>query len=284
LAFTSWRDGNPEIYVTHLAGGDPVRLTTNEVNDWLPDWSPDGSRIAFTSNRQQGYDTWVMDGEGRGQTRLLTTPAWDDYPRWAPDGQRLALATTASAEGVDNSEIHASRLGGDLLRLTNTKAEDRWPDWSPDGRIIFDEGFKGTSDWDLYVMNGDGSGRTLWLGGPSCDLQPTWSPDGQWIAFIRNGRDTNGNGVVDEEDAGDLWVARADGSDLRQLTHGPWTVTPAWSPDSQWIAVSQVRDSNSNGRSDVQDAADIWAIPLGSGEPVRLVGSPARDSDPSWAR
>jgi TolB protein len=284
LAFTSRRDGNPEIYVVYLAGGRTVRLTTNEVDDWLPDWTLDGSRIAFTSNRQEGYDTWVMDGDGQGQTRLLTTSAWDDYPRWAPDGTRLALATTATTEGVANSEIYVSGPYGELLRLTNTTAEDQWPDWSPDGRIIFSEGFKGTSDWDLYVMNGDGSGRSLWLGGPTCDIQPTWSPDGRWVAFIRNANDTNGNGVVDEEDAGDLWVARADGTGLRQLTDGQWMITPAWSPDSQWIAFAQVRDSNSNGRSDVKDDADIWAIPQGGGEPVLLVQSPSRDSDPGWTR
>jgi Tol biopolymer transport system component len=61
-------------------------------------------------------------------------------------------------------------------------------------------------------------------------------------------------------------------------------ITPAWSPDSQWIAFAQVRDSNSNGRSDVKDDADIWAIPQGGGEPVLLVQSPSRDSDPGWTR
>ncbi|MGD9146592.1 MAG: protein kinase [Anaerolineae bacterium] len=284
LAFTSWRDGNPEIYVVNLAGGNLMRLTNNEFNDWLPDWTPDGSRIAFTSNRQEGYDTWAMNGDGGGQTRFLSTPAWDDYPRWAPDGQRLAFATTGTTEGVANSEIHVRGPDGGLSRLTDTVAEDQWPDWSPDGRIIFAEGFKGSGDWDLYVMNGDGSGRSLWLGGPACDIQPTWSPDGRWVAFIRNAADTNGNGVADEEDAGDLWVAQADGSGLRQLTQSQWVMTPAWSPDSQWIAFAQVRDSNNNGRSDLQDAADIWAIPLGGGEPVLLVQSPSRDSDPSWAR
>jgi len=225
----------------------------------------------------------VMNGDGGAPARLVSTSAWDDYPRWAPDGQRLALATTAETDGVANSEIHVSRPGGELLRLTNSRAENQWPDWSPDGRILYAEGFKGTGDWDLVVIHGDGSGRSQWLAGPTCDIQPAWSPDGQWVAFIRNAHDSNGNGVVDEEDAGDLWVARADGSGPRQLTFGPWTVTPAWSPDSRWIAVAQLRDSNDNGRSDVQDAADIWAVPLGGGDSVPLVQSPSRDSDPSWA-
>ena len=56
----------------------------------------------------------------------------------------------------------------------------------------------------------------------------------------------------------------------------------AISPDSQWIAFAQVRDSNSNGRSDRNDAVDIWAAPLAGGEPVPLVRSPHRDGDPTW--
>ncbi len=283
LAFTSNRHGNPEIYVVSLPGGSPQRLTNNNANDWLPDWSPDGQRIAFTSNRSGSYDIWVMNASGGGQTAWITTDAWDDYPRWAPDGQRLAFSTTALTQGVANSEIHVRQTNGQLAQRTSTTAEDQWPDWSPDGRIIFTEGFKGTSDWDIYVMNANGSGRTLWLGGPACDVKPVWSSNGNWIAFIRNTQDTNGNGAVDEEDAGDVWVARADGSDLRQLTSGDWAITPAWSPDGQWIAFARVRDSNGNGRSDGQDAANILAVRRSGGQPVPLVQGQYRDVDPSWA-
>jgi serine/threonine protein kinase len=284
LAFTSNRFGNPEIYVVNLPSGSPQRLTNNSANDWLPDWSPDGKRIAFTSNRNGGYDLWVMNADGSGATAVVATDAWDDYARWAPDGQRLAFSTTALTQGVANSEIHVRLADGRLVQRTSSTAEDQWPDWSPDGRIVFTEGFKGGSGWDIYVMNADGSNRALWLGGPACDVKPAWSPDGNWIAFIRNSRDTNGNGAVDEEDAGDVWVARADGSDLRQLTSGDWAITPAWSPDSRWIAFARLRDSNGNGRSDGEDAADIVALARDDGEVVALVQSAHRDADPSWTQ
>ena len=282
LAFASNRDGNQEIYVVNLAGGGAVRLTNNGVDDWLPDWSPDGSRLAFTSFRTGSYDLWVMNDGGGGASPVVTTGAWDDYARWAPDGQRIALSTTADSGGVPNSEIFVRLADGSLKRRTDTPTEDQWPDWSPDGRIIYTEGKKGTTGWDIYVMNGDGSDRRVWLGGPGCDVQPTWSPDGNWIAFVRIQRDTNANGLIDELDAGDIWVARANGEGLRQLTSGPWALTPAWSPDSEWVAFTWVRDSNGNGHQDDTDASDILAAPRGGGEPVPLVTSSYGDWGPSW--
>ncbi|HSJ58250.1 MAG TPA: protein kinase, partial [Anaerolineae bacterium] len=284
LAFSSNRDGNPEIYVLDLASGSPRRLTNNSANDWLPDWSPDGSRLAFTSSRTGSYDLWVANADGSGQDILVATGAWDEYARWAPDGRRLSLSTTANTEGVPNSEIFVRQPDGSLVQVTRSTAENQWADWSPDGRLVYSEGFKGDSDWNIYIINPDGTNRALWLGEPTCDVQATWSPDGQWIAFLRIRSDTNGNGAIDFEDAGDVWVGRASGDGLRQLTSGMWATTPAWSPDNEWIAFARLIDSNSNGRSDGDDDADIMAVPFGGGEPETLIAGPSRDGDPSWTR
>jgi hypothetical protein len=282
LVFSSNRDGNPEIYVVDLAGGQPQRLTNNNANDWLPDWSPDGGRIAFTSHRTGSYDLWVMNADGGGQSAWVTTGAWDEYARWAPDGQRLSFSSTARTQGVDNSEIFVRQASGQLTQVTQSTAEDQWADWSPNGRLVYTEGFQDSSDWDIHLINPDGSNHTLWLDQSTCDVQPTWSPDGQWIAFLRIGSDTDGDGRVDFEDAGDVWVGRASGGGLRQLTSGMWATTPAWSPNSQWIAFARVRDSNSNGRSDENDRVDILAVPLNGGDTEPLVTGPYRDGNPSW--
>jgi serine/threonine protein kinase len=282
LAFTSNRDGDPEIFVIDLATGQTSKLTKNNANDWLPDWSPDGSRLAFTSARTGSYDLWVMNGDGSGQSPWVTTGAWDEYARWAPDGQRLSLSTTANTQGVPNSEIFVRQANGNLTQITFSTAEDQWADWSPEGRIAFAEGFQDGSDWDIYVVNADGSGRSAWLDEASCDVQPSWSPDGAWIAFVRISNDTNGNGRVDFEDAGSVWVGSASGGGLRRLTSGMWASTPAWSPDGAWIAFGRARDSNGNGRLDENDDSGIWAVPASGGDVVPLIDGPNRDGNPTW--
>src|SRR5262245_35900305 len=51
IAFTSFRDGNPEIYVMNADGSNPVRLTNSSDLDTTPAWAPDGSKLLFVSDR-----------------------------------------------------------------------------------------------------------------------------------------------------------------------------------------------------------------------------------------
>src|SRR5690606_25573099 len=101
------------------------------ANDWLPDWSPDGSRIAFTSHRSGSYDVWIMNADGREQRAVVTTAAWDEYGRWGP-GDRLSFSSTARTEGRDNSEIFVRYGNGSVEQITSNPAENQWADWSPD--------------------------------------------------------------------------------------------------------------------------------------------------------
>jgi Tol biopolymer transport system component len=84
IAFQSNRDGNWEIYVMDSDGSGQTRLTSNDMWDSLPSWSPDNSKIVFESNRDGKFEIYVMDSDGSGQTRLTNNTAEDYYPDWGP--------------------------------------------------------------------------------------------------------------------------------------------------------------------------------------------------------
>jgi serine/threonine protein kinase len=71
VAFMSRRDGNWEVYIASIDGGEPKRLTTNAANDGLPTWSPDGRYIAFVTDREGAWAVWVMRPDGSDQRRLF---------------------------------------------------------------------------------------------------------------------------------------------------------------------------------------------------------------------
>lgn len=112
--------------------------------------------------------------------------------------------------------------------------EVTWPslDVSPDGKtIIFD--LLG----DLYTMPIEGGAATRIMGGLSFESQPVYSPDGKSIAFLS-----------DRSGIENLWIADADGSNPRAISKDGRTndrpqimVSPAWTPDGQYIVVSKSR-------------------------------------------
>jgi Tol biopolymer transport system component len=86
IAFTSDRDGNPEIYLMDADGTGIERLTDDPAQDLYPAWSPDGTKIAFASDRDGDFDLYVMDADGTGERRLTDNPAKDGDPVWSPTG------------------------------------------------------------------------------------------------------------------------------------------------------------------------------------------------------
>ncbi|MCH7836091.1 MAG: PD40 domain-containing protein, partial [Chloroflexi bacterium] len=97
------------------------------------------------------------------------------------------------------------------------------PGVSATGKIAFDSDRDG--NFEVYVVNADGSGLSNLTGSPALDLGPAWSPDGSRIAFTS---DRDGNI--------EIYVMNADGSGLTRLTDDPaGDRRPAWSPDGSGI-------------------------------------------------
>ena len=72
IAFTSSRDGNPELYVMNRDGSNIRRLTNNPAIDTTPTWSPTGAQIAFTSDRTGSPQIYVMGADGLNLRRVTS--------------------------------------------------------------------------------------------------------------------------------------------------------------------------------------------------------------------
>jgi Tol biopolymer transport system component len=191
--------------------------------------------IAFSSavrSRDGKIEIQVMRADGSGRRTLTHSLADDGAPAWSPDGTRIAFHRVLDyGDGRFNIEIFLMRADGrNVRRLTNHFGDDQDPAWSPDGRsIAFARTFRNTRE--LAVMDATGGDVRVLVKG-DINGAPSWSPDGRRIAFERA---AVGFGSA-------IWIVRADGSGLRQLTrrrpNGPgcemdrW---PDWAPDSRTI-------------------------------------------------
>jgi len=228
-------------------------------------------RIAFASGGGGDDDIYVMNADGTGRTNLTNSAAYDAAPAWSPDGSKIAF----SSDRDPNRDIYVMNADGTgRTNLTNSAAYDAAPAWSPDGsKIAFSRTYEihqhdGKWDYEIYVMNADGTGQTRLTNNAAWDNEPTWSPDGTQIAFA--------SGFAAR---GDIYVMNADGTGQTNLTNGPtWDQSPSWSPDGSKIAFASAR-----GQPEQHLDFEIYVMNTNGTGAINLSNSPGQDMAPAWS-
>ena len=248
-----------------------TQVTGDPAAEFDPTWSPDGTRLAFRHQREddRSTDIYVIDSNGANPRNLSGDDGAPDWgPAWSPDGEWLAWNTSGGAQvRFDLGLVHPDGTGRTVLQ---PGVFVEYPAWSPDGsRIAFmsqvaEEG----SQYDIYVMDADGSDVQRLTTEPSDDGWPTWSPDGTLIAFSSTRDDCEQAatpGCLSTGDIGPyhtLYVMAVDGSAQRRLS--PLFAQIAdWSPDGRFLVFE--------GRSGLTvlsaDGSAIGTIPVDVGAP-----------------
>lgn len=227
ILFASYRDGESEIYTMNVDGSDVKRLTYDEARISQPTWSPDGKRIAFVRRKGDEYlEIFVMNADGLGQLRIMTNYRCLDFdPAWSPDGTKIAF--TSSRDSYYNS-------AGEKVSIMN-----------------------------IYMVDIDNLGQSQLTTNQAWDYSPSWSPNGERIAF-QSLRDRNN----------EIYVMASDGSAQLNLTKNSSSDTsPAWSPNGDKIAFVSDRDGNE----------EIYIMDSNGSNQTRMTDHPAQDKSPAWS-
>jgi TolB protein len=154
IAFTSYRDGNPEIYVMNVNGSNLHRLTNNPAIDTTPTWSPSGNQIAWVSDRTGEPHIYVMNADGTQQRSMISEIC--DRPTWS-SGQFNEIAYAArTGPGYDIKLYDVAK--GQSRKLTDGIGSNESPAFSPNGRHI---AFTSTRAGKSQIFTIDRTGENL---------------------------------------------------------------------------------------------------------------------------
>jgi Tol biopolymer transport system component len=178
-----------DIFEASLDGSHLKRLTDTPGYDAEGSWSHDGKKMVFTSQRDGDLEIYVADADGKNAKRLTNAKGYDGGPFFSPDDKRIVWrAFRAPNERV--GEIWIMNVDGTgAKQLTKLEAVSWAPYFSRDGKkLIFSSNVDGMKEkkygnFDLYLMNDDGSAMERVTFDDGFDGLPVWSPDGKKLMW-----------------------------------------------------------------------------------------------------
>lgn len=258
IAYTSNIEGDDEIFIIPVDGGQPRNLTQNGARDWHPAWSPDGSQLTFASNRDGSTDIFLMNNTGAGVLNLTNTPTINELaPAWSPDGTRIVFQAN-NGDGIDLYTIDVNN--GDIVQITNDGADKGNAAWSPNSTQVAYFQNLGQST-EIRTVDVE-SGVFTTIVDEGLNTYPAWSPDGSTIAFFR---------LI--EGLPRIFAVDVASGVVQQVTQGETNdLQPTYSPGGDALVFASQRNGT----------LGIFAMNSDGSNVVTIVENGANNTFPAW--
>lgn len=309
IAFASARDGNADIYIVDVDGGNLKKLSKTFLGASSPTWSPDGSKIVFiTSVKGGSAEIRIMNADGSQQKPIFDNGGYFSDLVWSPNGKIIAINTPS--EEFEDPKIAFINPNGDEIEVPKSvNLQGRSISWSPDSKKIVFSSKTDILQNEIFVFDFDDGSLTQITHTADkflTNYSPVWSTDGGHIAFVRSDpsdiQTYDAEIIVIEPDGSNpmrltnqadkaypiawspdgakiafhfhhnIFVMNSDGSNRTQLTDSGWDGGSVWSPDSSKIAFLSRRDANWH----------IYVINVDGSNLIRLTDNEASDYAPAW--
>ena len=303
------------LWTLSVDGGAARRILEDGYDARMPDWSPDGLRLAFQAYRSSTWNLWTINADGSGLHQETSGPFDDREPHWSPDGTRVAFSSDRSG----NYDVWVLTLAtGDVRQLTKDPLNDSMPAWSPDGReIVF---VSDRRERGVYAIGVDSGPERLVRADAATVFTPAFAPDGKTVTYtaVDGAVSRLMAGATNLADANEdvfpfraQWLApnellyTADGKIKRRPSKGGAARTiefsadvaftrPAFTPKRRAFppqGAQPVRGimhpaiSPDGERVAFAALGDLWIVSAAGGEavPERLTNDPFVETDPAWS-
>jgi len=226
------------------------------------------SRIAFVSNKTGRKEIYLADSDGFNPIQITASKKLNLSPAWL-DSSRLYYV------GYDQINPDLYLIDAFSKQKTLISAQTGLnisPAVGPAGKKLAFAMESPGNNLDIYIANPDGSKTQRLTYNPASDLEPSWSPDGHYLAFVS---DRTGSPQVYMIDL--YQGSEAEGNrPVRLSTTGAYNTSPAWSPDGRFLAYSRR----------IENQFDLFLIDFKAGDKrteVQLTSTSYNEEDPGWS-
>ncbi|MBL8496460.1 Tol-Pal system protein TolB [Nitrosomonas sp. JL21] len=223
LAYVSFENKKPVVYVQTLASRERKAVASFKGSNSAPAWSPDGRKLAVVLSNQGGSQIFLVNVDGSGLQRLSRSSGIDTEPNFSPDGRSIIFTSDRGGSPQIYRMSVTSGENSNAERLTFEGGYNVSPDFSQDGKSFTFIHRNSNNQFNVAVQD-IGSRQVQILTNSKFDESPSFAPNGKMILYAT---EIDGHGI--------LSAVSRDGQTRQHLTVQSGDIRePAWGPLPKW--------------------------------------------------